>query len=58
MEGRFKIRKGQINGNKNWQGFVKGEVFCFRYLDFYFRQGESTSTATNSLLQPAKKVKI
>ena len=28
------------------QGFVKGEEFCFRYLDFYFLHGESTSTAS------------
>ena len=27
------------------QGLVKGEKFCFRNLDFYFRHGESTSTA-------------
>ena len=27
-------------------GFVKGEVFCFRYLDFYFWHGESISTAS------------
>ena len=28
------------------QGFVKGEVFCFRYPYFYFQHGESTSTAS------------
>ena len=28
------------------QGFVKGVEFCFRYLDFYFQPGESTSTAS------------
>ena len=28
------------------QGFVRGEVFCLRYLDFYFQYGESTSTAS------------
>ena len=28
------------------QGFVKGEVFCFRYPDFYFLHGESASTAS------------
>ena len=28
------------------QEFVKGEVFCFRYPDFYFRHGESTCTAS------------
>ena len=28
------------------QGFVKGEVFCFRYPYFYFRYGESTCTAS------------
>ena len=25
------------------QGLIKGEKFCFRYLDFYFQHGESTS---------------
>ena len=29
------------------QGFVKGEVFCFRYPYFYFWHGESTSTASH-----------
>ena len=28
------------------QGLIKGEKFCFRYLDFYFQHGESTSTAS------------
>ena len=28
------------------QGLVKGENFCFRNLDFYFRHRESTSTAS------------
>ena len=36
--------------NKNFiysiQGFVKGEVFCFRYPYFYFRNGESTFQAS------------
>ena len=36
----FDLDTGYLN-----QGFVKGEVFCFRYLDFYFGHGESTSTA-------------
>ena len=36
------------------QGFVKGEVFCFRYLDFYFQHGESTSTASQ-LTSPASQ---
>ena len=27
-------------------GKVKGEKFCFRYLDFYFRHGENTSIAS------------
>ena len=29
------------------QGFVKGEVFCFRYPYFHFGHGESTSTASH-----------
>ena len=34
--------------NQKWstQGLVKGDKFCLRYLDFYFRHGESTSTAS------------
>ena len=28
------------------QGFVKVVVFCFRYPYFYFRHGESASTAS------------
>ena len=28
------------------QGLVKGAILCFRNLDFYFRHGESTSTAS------------
>ena len=36
------------------QGLVKGEKFCFRNLDIYFRHGESTSTAVSQLTSPAK----
>ena len=32
--------------NYSTQGLVKGEKFCFRNLNFYFRHGESTSTAS------------
>ena len=33
--------------NNHWnQGFVKGEKFCFRYLDFYFWHHESTFTTS------------
>jgi len=28
------------------QGLVKGEKFCFKDIYFYFRHGESTSTAS------------
>ena len=31
------------------QGLVKGEKFCFRYLDSYFRHGESTSSASQKI---------
>ena len=31
------------------QGLVKGEKFCFSYLDFYFRHGEGTSTASQKV---------
>ena len=37
--------KCKLNYYSN-QGFVKGEVFCFRYPDFYFLHGESASTAS------------
>ena len=30
------------------QGFVKGEVFCFRYPYFYFWHGDGESTSTAS----------
>ena len=41
------------------QGLVKGEKFCFRNLDFYFRHGESTSTAskqTSTASQLSKEI--
>ena len=34
------------------QGLVKGAILCFRNLYFYFRHGESTSTASQ-LTSPA-----
>ena len=40
-----------------YQGFVKGEVFCFKYLDSYFLHGESTST-TSQKSQELKKVPL
>ena len=40
--------------DSNTQGLVKGEKFSFRYLDFYFRNGESTSTASQ-LTSPASQ---
>ena len=39
------------------QGFVKGEVFCFRYLVFIFDMERVLLQPANSLLQPAKKVR-
>ena len=30
----------------SWQGLVKGAKLCFRYPYFYFRYGESSSTAS------------
>ena len=36
------------------QGLVKGAILCFRNLYFYFRHGESTSTATQ-LTSPASQ---
>ena len=35
-------------------GFVKGAILCFRNLYFYFRHGESTSTASQ-LTSPASQ---
>ena len=37
------------------QGLIKGEKFCFRYLDFYFQHGESTSTASQLIFQASPK---
>ena len=48
----FDLDTGYLN-----QGFVKGEVFCFRYLDFYSRHGESTSTASQ-LSKESNKVPL
>ena len=48
-----------IKNNFSNQGFVKGEVFCFRYPDFYFQHGESTSTSsqqTNTASQLSKEI--
>ena len=41
---------------KAWlsQGFLKGEKFCFRNLDFYFRHENSTTTASQ-LTSPASQ---
>ena len=39
------------------QGFVKGEVFCFRYPDFYFRHGESTATASQQTFTASQRSK-
>ena len=36
------------------QGLVKGVILCFRNLYFYFRYGESTSTASQ-LTSPASQ---
>ena len=36
------------------QGLVKGAILCFRNLYFYFRHGESTSTASK-LTSPASQ---
>ena len=38
-------------------GFVKGEVFCFKYGNFFDMERELLQPA-NKLLQPTKKVKI
>ena len=32
-----------VSNNCDNQGLVKGEKFCFRNLEFYFRHGESES---------------
>ena len=39
------------------QGFVKGEVFCFRYPYLYFQHGESTSTASQQSSTASQKSK-
>ena len=40
--------------NMMHQGLVKGEKFSLRNLEFYFRHGESTSTASQ-LTSPASQ---
>ena len=39
------------------QGLVKGEKFCFRNLYFYFRNRESTSTASKLTSPVSQKSK-
>ena len=39
------------------QGLVKGEKFCFRNPYFYFRHGESTSTASQLTSTASQKSK-
>ena len=39
------------------QGLVKGEKFCLRNLDFYFRHGESTSTNSQFTSPDSQKSK-
>ena len=46
---RFDVRKPNIA-----QGLVKGAKLCFRYTYFYFRHGESSSTASQ-LTSPASQ---
>ena len=42
-----KIPQVGFKNNDAWdQGLVKGAILCFRNLYFYFRHGESTSTAS------------
>ena len=40
--------------HRQHQGLVKGAILCFRNLYFYFRHGESTSTASQ-LTSPASQ---
>ena len=50
---------GRVKKVYFYQGFVKGEVFCFRYPYFYFRHGESSSTAsqqTSTASQISKEI--
>ena len=39
------------------QGLVKGEKFCFRNLDFYFRHRESIPTASQPTSPASQKSK-
>ena len=51
----IKTSNCNLNYHNQWnQGLIKGEKFCFRYLDFYFWHGESTSTASQ-LTSPASQ---
>ena len=56
FESKADTKRNMLHLHDAYQGLVKGEI---RNLDFYFQHGESYPTApANSLLQPAKKVRI
>ena len=40
------------------QGIAKGAILCFKNLYFYFRHGESTSTASQLTSPASQKVRI
>ena len=47
-----------LAGEVSWlQGLVKGAILCFRNLYFYFRHGESTSTASQLTSSASQKSK-
>ena len=49
------VNKQDQMSKKYDQGLVKEEKFCFRYLDFYFQHGDSTSTASQLTFSASQK---
>ena len=43
--------------NQFYQGLVKGAILCFRNPNFYFRHGESISTASQLTFPASQKSK-
>ena len=53
------LLKYQVKRRSQWlaQGLVKGAILCFRSPYFYFRHGESTSTASELTYPASQKSK-
>ena len=53
----FRVEIVQIDLKDSMQGLVKGAILCFRNPYFYFRHGESTSTASQLTSATSQKSK-